>query len=207
MTIPDLHEGGVMKFLRTAAFVAAVCALLVLPAIVYALDRGTGRLVSVTPVDGGCVSGPTGGTTDAWDIQPGYTYTLRITNVTECANGGTDPTLNVRVNSSIPGYEYTDLVAVYVSQGVYEFNYTLPASGWCTLPILYCTTPGEWLTTGLFVIRHDGKTNSNGVPYQAHLRASTFGEGCTNPTMILGPECGAIGTEESSWGGIKAIYR
>jgi hypothetical protein len=75
------------------------------------------------------------------------------------------------------------------------------------LPIFYCTTPGEWLTTGLFVIRDDGGTNAHGVPYAAHLRASTFGVGCTNPIMILGPECGALGTEESNWGAVKAIYR
>jgi len=196
-----------MKTMRMGVLLAALCALLVLPAIVYALDKGTGRLVSVTPVDGGCVSGPTGATVEAWDIQPGFTYTLTITNVTECANGGTDATLNVRVNSSIPGYEYTDIVAVYVSPGVYQFNFTLPANAWCTLPILYCTTPGEWLTTGLFVIRHDGGTNPQGVPYAAHLRASTWSEGCTDPMMILGPQCGALPTEESSWGAVKSIYR
>jgi len=158
-------------------------------------------------VDGGCVSGPTGATTEAWDIEPGYTYRIRITDVTECANGGTDPALHVRLNSSIPDHEYTDLVAVNISPGVYEFDYTLPENAWCTLPILYCTTPGEWLTTGLFVIRHDGKTNTNGVPFAAHLRASTWLDGCTYPTMILGPECGGtIPTKESSWGKIKTIY-
>jgi len=196
-----------MKLLRTTAFLGAMCALLVLPALVYGLDKGTGRLISVTPADGGCVAGPSGNTTEAWDIQPGFTYTITIDNVTECANGGTDPTLNVRVNSSIPGHEYTDLVANYVSPGVYQFSFTLPPEAWCTLPILYCTVPGEWLTTGLFVRRHDGKLNPNGVPYTAHLRASTWGPGCTNPTPILGPECGAVGTEESSWGAIKTIYR
>lgn len=196
-----------MKSLQAAAILAAVCALLVLPATVFALDKGTGRLVSVTPVDGGCISGPTGSTTEAWDIQPGYTYKLTIDGVTECANGGTDPTLNVRVNSSIPGYEYVDIVATYVSPGVYEFNYFLPAEAWCTLPILYCTTPGEWLTTGLFVRRHDGATNSNGIPYTSHLRASTWGLGCTNPMMIVGPECGVVPTNESTWGSVKTIYQ
>jgi hypothetical protein len=196
-----------MKPQRMTVFIAAACALLILSASAYALDKGTGRLISVVPVDGGCVYGPSGATTQAWDIEPGYTYRLTISNVTECANGGTDPTLDVRVNSSIPGYEYVDLVATFVSTGVYEFDYTLPENAWCTLPILYCTTPGEWLTTGLFVSRNDGKTNSNGVPYTAHLRASIFGPGCTDPVMILGPECGLIGTEESNWGTIKGIYR
>ncbi len=196
-----------MKTLQLAALFSVVCAILIFPVTVSALDKGTGRLVSVIPVDGGCVSGPTGATVDAWDIEPGYTYTLRITDVTECANGGTDLTLDVRVNSSIPGHEYTDLVAVYVSPGVYEFNYTLPENAWCTLPILYCTTPGEWLTTGLFVRRHDGATNKLGVPFTAHLRASTWSEGCTYPEMILGPECGAVPVNELSWGMIKALYK
>jgi hypothetical protein len=160
----------------------------------------------VTAVDGGCLSGPTGGTTQAWDVQPGYTYTLRLEDVTECANNGTDPTLDVRVNSSIPGHEYTDLVAVNVAPGAYEFDFTMPATAWCTLPILYCTTPGEWLTTGLFVRRDDGATNNNGIPFTSHLRAAAWDTGCTNPTLIEGPECGAVPTEESTWGKIKSLY-
>lgn len=196
-----------MKSLRTVGFIAAVCALLVLPAIVYALPKGTARLVSVTALDGGCVSGPTGATVEAWDIEPGFTYRITLTNVTECANGGTDPTLDVRINSSIPAHQYNDRVAYYVSPGVYQFDYWLPVDAWCTLPILYCTTPGEWLTTGLFVRRHDGATNSQGVPYTAHLRASRWSPGCTYPTMIIGPECGAVGTDDPTWGAIKALYR
>jgi hypothetical protein len=197
-----------MKYWNKALPYVALIALVTLPAAAGALDKGTGRLADVTPVDGGCVSGPTGATVEAWDIQPGYTYTITITDVTECANGGTDPTLDIRVNSSIPDHEYTDIMANNVSPGVYEFDYTLPEDAWCTLPILYCTTPGEWLTTGLFVIRHDGGTNPQGVPYAAHLRASIWGAGCANPTMILGPECGGeVPTENSSWSALKAIYR
>lgn len=182
-------------------------ALLLQPVQAVALDKGTGQLVAVTPVDGGCVAGPSGATTEAWDIQPGYTYTITIENVTECANGGTDATIDVRVNSSIPGHEYTDLVATYVAPGVYEFDFTLPANAWCTLPVLYCTTPGEWLTTGLFVRRHDGATNSNGVPFSSHLRASNWSPGCTSPDMIIGPECGPVPAEGSTWGSIKGLYR
>ena len=198
-----------MKAIRAIVFIsiATIISLLILPATSSALDKGTGRLVSVTPVNGGCFSGPTGGTVEAWDIAPGYTYTVRLADVTDCANGGTDATLDVRVNSSIQGHEYTDLVANYVSTGVYEFDFTLPGLSWCTLPILYCTTPGEWLDTGLFVIRHDGAGNPNGVPFAAHLRVSNWSEGCTDPVMVLGPECGAVGTEESSWGAVKAIHR
>jgi hypothetical protein len=179
----------------------AIIALALLPPVALALELGLGQLVSVTPVDGGCVLGPTGPTVQAWDVERGKTYTLTITNVTDCANGGTDPTLNVRVNSSTPGYEYTDLVAYYVSPGVYQFDYTVPPNGVCTLPILYCTVPGEWLTTGMFVRRSDGGNR------QGHLRVSEFlGPGCTYPQMWLGEECGAVPTEASSWGVIKALY-
>lgn len=195
-----------MRFAKTVALLFLVCTFISLPVMVSAFDKGTGRLVSVVPVNGGCIAGPSGATTEAWDIEPGYTYTLRIDGVTECANGGTDPTLNVRINSSIPDHEYTDLVATYVAPGSYEFDFTLPEDAWCTLPILYCTTPGEWLTTGVFVIRHDGAGNTQGVPFSAHLRASSWSEGCTNPTMILGPECGAVPNETSSWGVIKTLY-
>jgi hypothetical protein len=188
---------------RIVALVLTAVSLVLAPSLVFGFDLGNARLMDVVALDGGCVSGPTGSAvgTWAWDIEPGYTYRLTIGYVTDCANGGTDPTLDMRINSSIPGHEYTDLVATFVSTGVYEVDFTLPENAWCTLPILYCTVPGEWLTTGMFVRRPDGYQK------QAHLRASTWSEGCTDPVMILGPECGAIGNEESSWGSVKMIYR
>ena len=188
---------------RIVALVLTAVSLVLAPSLVFGFDLGNARLMDVVALDGGCVSGPTGSAvgTWAWDIEPGYTYRLTIGYVTDCANGGTDPTLDMRINSSIPGHEYTDLVATFVSTGVYEVDFTLPENAWCTLPILYCTVPGEWLTTGMFVRRPDGYQK------QAHLRASTWSEGCTDPVMILGPECVAIGNEESSWGSVKMIYR
>jgi hypothetical protein len=101
------------------------------------------------------------------------------------------------VNSTTSGN--TDIVAVNVAPGVYEFDYTLPADGVCTFPIFYCTTPGEGFS-GLFVFRNDGGG------FQAHLRAASFDPGCTNPTEILGPDCMVVPTEKSSWGAIKALY-
>ena len=185
---------------RYFAFVA-VLALAVLPVIAYAIPLGTGRLAGVTPVYSGCVFGPTGGTVQAWDVERGDTYRLTLSNVTDCANGGTDATINVRVNSSTPGYAYTDLVAYYVSPGVYQFDFYVPANAVCTFPIFYCTTPGEWLTSGLRTRRNDGGN------FQAHLRASAFDEGCTNPEPWVAGECaGTIPVEQSSWGNIKALY-
>lgn len=172
----------------------AALACLALPA----LAQANARLISVVPTDGGCVAGPSGPFVQSWDVEPGKTYQITISNVTECANGGTDATLNVRVNSTSSGN--TDLVATFVSPGVYTFSYTVPPGTTCTMPIFYCTTPGQF-NTGLLVNRNDGG------PFQAHLRASTFGAGCTNPTPILGPDCQIVPVRPRTWGEVKAFYR
>jgi len=174
-------------------FMIAVLALIVVPVAASA----NARLISVTSVSGGCVSGPTGPAVQAWDTEPGETYKLTISHVAECANGGTDATLNVRINSTTHGN--TDIVATYVSPGVYEFEFTLPADAVCTFPIFYCVTPGEY-NTGLYVMRDDGGM------FQAHLRSATFEAGCTNPTENLGPDCQVVPNEESTWGKVKALY-
>ena len=179
-------------FHRQLIVLAAVAALTI-PSLVHA----NARLISVVPTDGGCVSGPTGSSVQFWDVEPGRTYELTISNVTECANGGTGPTINVRVNSSTGN---TDLVATLVVPGTYKFTYTLPANGVCTFPIFYCTTPGQ-SNSGLNVDRNDGG------PFMAHLRAASFGPGCTNPTPILGGECAIVPTHPSTWGKLKSIYR
>jgi hypothetical protein len=174
--------------------VLAALAALTLPSLALA----NARLISVVPTDGGCVSGPTGNSTQFWDVEPGKTYELTINNVTECGNGGTDATINVRVNSSNSGN--TDVVATLVVPGTYKFSYTLPANGQCTFPIFYCTTPGQG-NTGIKVNRNDGGN------FQAHLRAAAFGPGCTNPQPILGGDCATVPIHPSTWGKLKTIYR
>jgi hypothetical protein len=169
-----------------------------LPATALAIPLGGGRVTSVTPVDGGCVSGPTGPAVQAWDIQPGKTYTVTITNVTECGNGGTDATINVRINNS--GSGNVDLVATLVAPGTYQFNYTMPGGAACTFPILYCTTPGQ-ASSGYFARRGDGGN------HQVHFRAASFGPGCTNPQEILGDRCHPTPSRSHTWGKLKAIYR
>ena len=174
--------------------VLAVLAALSIPSLALA----NARLISVVPTDGGCVSGPTGPAVQAWDVEAGKTYEVTISNVTECANGGTDPTLNVRVNSSNTGN--TDVVATLVVAGTYKFSFTLPANAVCTFPMFYCTTPGQ-NNSGLRVERNDGG------PFQAHLRAATFGPGCTNPQPVLGGDCLVVPTRPSTWGKVKSFYR
>ena len=160
------------------------------------LAMANARLISVVALDGGCVSGPTGNTTQFWDVQPGKTYQLTIQGVTECGNSGTDPTIGVRLNSS--GSGNTDIVANKVSTGTYTFTFMMPANANCTFVIFYCTTPGQ-PNTGLMVTRNDGGK------FQAHLRASTFGAGCSNPTPING--CTTVATRPTSWGSLKVFYR
>jgi len=172
----------------------ALVASLSLPSVGHA----AARLTNVVATNGGCVSGPTGTTTQFWDVQPGKTYQLTITNVAECGNGGTAATINVRVNST--GSGNTDLVATLVSPGTYTFSFTLPANATCTFPIFYCTTPGQG-NSGLKVIRNDGGN------FQAHLRASTFGPGCTNPTPITGTGCIDTPVRSATWGMVKTYYR
>ena len=177
---------------RRHLFVLAALAALAIPA----LAQANARLISVVPTNGGCVSGPTGSSVQFWDVQPGKTYELTINNVTECGNGGTAPTINVRVNGSTGN---TDLVATLVAPGTYKFSYTVPVNGVCTFPIFYCTTPGQ-NNSGIKVNRNDGAN------FQAHLRAAAFGPGCTNPQPILSG-CGLVPTRPSTWGKLKSIYR
>jgi hypothetical protein len=178
---------------------SVVLIAVLLCAAIPATADANARLINVTAVDGGCVSGPTGPAVQAWDVEPGKTYTITISNVTECANGGTDATLNVRVNSSSSGN--TDVVATLVAAGTYQFNFTVPGGAACTLPIFYCTTPGD-NSSGIFVTRNDGG------PFQAHLRAATFQAGCTNPQEIFQlPWCGVVPVEPTTWGHVKALYR
>ncbi len=175
----------------------AAAAMLVFAAVPV-VSHAAARLVSVVPVGGGCVSGPTGPAVQAWDVEPGQTYTLTITHAIECSNGGTDPTMNVRVNSTTHGN--TDIVATNVGVGVYQFDYTMPTDAVCTFPIFYCTTPGN-NASGSFVVRNDGGM------FQAHLRAASFSAGCTNPVQLKGPDCMTVPTDNKTWGAIKVLYR
>jgi hypothetical protein len=156
---------------------------------------------SVTPVDGGCVSGPSGISTELWDVEPGKTYVITLTGVTECADGGTAATLNVRVNGTGQDeIQNTDLIATNIGPGMYQFTFTVPADASCTMPIYYCTTPGQ-ANTGILV-----KSSSN-PGFGTHLRASTFGPGCTNPVEIQGPNCQIVPSRPTSWGLVKRFYR
>lgn len=175
--------------------VALAAVLLLLVAVLPAPARANARLTAVTPLDGGCVSGPVGPNVEAWDVLPGATYRVRLEGVTDCASGGTDASLNVLLMNSALGN--TPRVATYVAPGVYEFTFEMPKNACDTTPIRYCTAGGNTPNTGLVVGRHDTGTS------QAHLRAATFDGNCSHPSTI-----GCVtATVKSTWGGLKSSYR
>jgi hypothetical protein len=153
--------------------------------------QANARLVSVTPVDGGCVAGPTGPVVEAWDVQLLRTYALTFDNVTECSGA----TINVMVQNGFG--TYVARVATIVSPGVYSFTFTVPGNYCETSPIRYCVTPGE-PSTGYVIGRHDTGLS------QSQLRYSTWRTGCLNPVVI---GCPPVSTPSRSWGRIKILYR
>ena len=98
--------------------------------------EGLAQVTNVTPTDGGCVFQDSlpANATEQWDVEAGKTYTVTLTNVSDAANGGTDPTMQVIVKSTDTGNEC--LTATKQSTGVYTFSVTLPDNACNTMPIL-----------------------------------------------------------------------
>ena len=160
--------------------------------------QASARLVSVTSLDGSCVAGPNGGSVQFWEVEPGKSYELTLTQVTDCGDGGTELTIGVRVNSS--GVGNTDLIATRVATGSYKFTFAIPDNARCTMPIFYCTTPGEG-SSGMFVRRNDDEK------FQAHLRMASFESDCTSPIPLTSGDCTAVATRARTWAQVKSIYR
>ena len=180
-----------MKSIRSIAILALACL-----AATAGVAHSKGKLVSVVPVGDGCAQAPDGPANQFWEVQPGKTYELTIEEATDCANGGTDATIGIRVNAIGPGF--IDLVAHKVDVGIYKFTFTIPANAVCTMPLFYCTPPGL-ANLGLRVLRSED--------YPAHLRMASFGPGCTNPTKIEGPDCSPVPARSRTWAQVKQFYR
>jgi hypothetical protein len=152
-----------------AAFLFSVCTEIT----VAQAHLGLGRVSSVVPVDGGCVfqdSLPTNAV-ESWDVEEARTYAITLTNVTDCANGGTDPILEVMVRSSNTGN--VCVTATQTATGVYTFTVMLPPNACNTYPIHYCTACAA--NQGLVARRADGGNKAS------HLRAATFAVNCGAP--------------------------
>ncbi len=164
------------KCLWTACIAAmAICMTMSVAGAGDPANLGDAYISNVTGVNGECVQSTIDGMTQKWDIQAGGTYTVTLSNVTDCANQGSDPSIQVIVKNSgggniCPLTANQDVLNPVVGQ--YTFQVTLTTQ--CkTLPILYCTT-GCDTNTGLFA--RDALAGHEG-----HLRTSTFDADCTNP--------------------------
>ena len=166
--------------------------------IAQANSLANGRVISVVPTDGGCVQGPNGGSVQFWEVQPGKSYEITIDHITDCANDGTDATIGIRINSSSVGN--TDLVATKVVDGTYKFTFAIPVGARCTMPLFYCTEPGQ-ADTGLRLRREDGED------FQAHLRMASFLPDCSFAAALNGGDCLATPTVSRTWSQVKSIYR
>jgi hypothetical protein len=138
---------------------------------------GTGRVVSVTPLDGGCISQdlpPSG--TENWNIEQVFLYRVRLENVTECSGD----TIHVHLFNPFRSEDDPDdcyhpqcLEATRVGDGAYEFTVQFPAP-----PrqgkryfIRYCTS-ADCSAGGLLARRSDG----GNAP--SELRLSRFSQDC-----------------------------
>src|SRR5262249_37831983 len=113
------------------------------PGVQAQANLGNGRVISVAPLDAGCVSTSTGGGTQHWNVQQGKMYRVTLSNVTECSGD----TIGIIVVGSTTGN--ICLTANKVSAGVYQFDITMPANACCTYPIRYrcdtsCGTSGSF---------------------------------------------------------------
>ena len=174
---------------RTRLLLAASLAAL-LPASAFAAARVT----SVASTDGGCVFGPTGNSNiQNWDLEKGKTYQITFTGVTDCANGGTDPLIGFELKNSVGGNTFW--VANNGTTGVYSGTFSLPGGGCETFPVRYCTTAGV-ANSGIAALAPTGNA-------AVHMRAATFGAGCTNPQEVL---C-ATPVSPAAWSTLKSLYR
>lgn len=174
------------------------CTRLILAATLAALlpasALAAARVTSVVPVGSGCVTGPSGNSNiKNWDIEKGQQYQITFTGVTDCANGGTDAVINFELKNSVGGNTFW--AANLGAPGVYTGIFTLPSGGCETFPVRYCTTDGV-ANSGIAALAPTG----NAV---VHMRAATFGAGCSNPQEVL---C-VTPVQPAAWGSIKAIYR
>jgi len=169
----DLFDGGIAFTLTatggssgqtaTATFTDSNCA------------NGTGK-VSVAGNGGSCVSGtpPQGNGPFEWNVVEGGSYTMTISNVTEC----TENTITVFAQGSTTGNFC--FLATLTSPNTYTGTVTMPNPACFTYPISY--------SCGSVCVPNPVKGDfdalgPNGECGGVHLRASTFSAGCANPVQ------------------------
>src|SRR4051812_4067224 len=129
-----------------------------------------------------------------WNIQAGKTYSLTLSNINDCANGGTANTITVSIVDI--NLNKTCYIATKISTGTYRFVYT--ASNCGVVNIWYCVTncaPNSGPSG--FVARC---TPGPGSGQAAELRTSLFNSQCvwqsdvsSNCCVLLTPTVTASG--------------
>ncbi len=159
----------------SAVFAAMLCSGLLSAQIVPVPPPTNGdgsayisNVVATSPTPSACVQSTINGNNQFWDVAQGNTYLITLSGVTDCANGGTDATIEVIVKNSVTGNSCA--TATYLSDGVYEFEFTMPTNACATFPIVYCTSNCS-PSTGMFAqdLLQDGL---------GHLRSSYFDGNC-----------------------------
>jgi len=143
----------------------------------YADNLGNGYISNVTGVNGECaVNTPTGNTGHKWDIQAGGSYNVTLSGVTDCANLGSDPSIQVIVKNGGGGNVCATASQDPLNPVVGQYTFTIPLTTQClTMPILYCTSNCD-PNTGMFAQGFDG---TGGDGKLGHLRTALFGDNCT----------------------------
>lgn len=134
-------------------------------------DNGTG-VVTVTAAGGSCIgfTPAVGNGPDNWEVAEGGSYTMTITGVTEC--NGSAITVFIQ-NSNTGNFCFT----ATGGSGTYVGTFTVPSPSCNTMPVSYkcgANQPCDNADT----YNANGPSNNNKV----HLRANTFGAGCSNPS-------------------------
>ena len=149
------------------------------------------NVVSV-PANQYCVQSTTNnGGQQFWDIQAGGTYTVTLSNVTDCASQGNDSTIEVIVQNSVGGNICATASQDVLNPVVGQYTFTITLGGQCeTMPILYCTT-GCGPNTGIKA--QDDISNAPGG-HLGHLRIATFDGSCVLASESPYPSCSASPT-------------
>ncbi len=177
--------------LRLAALAVGLTALV--PTLAFGTLPGTGKIESVVPnarpSGAGCSAGPVVvGTTEDWYIEQGKTYTINLTNATDCAGGGTDATIYIEIRSQTSGSVF--VAATRGSNpGQYSFQFTMPSNGCGPFTVIYCV--------GCF------ESNDGFSANQSVLNPAVFLNNCT----FYSPVYCSTPVEHGTWGTLKSLYR
>lgn len=183
------------RFARILVLALAVTGALVSAHAVQAAKVESVVPNAVRPLDPGCVAGPIDlVTVENWYVEQGRTYTIHLSDVTNCANGGTDTTIVIEIDGLEKG-DPVFVLAVKLATGEYQFDFTMPSNACGPYRIKYCLYCIED-ETGFIVEKQTGGGECDLFPAE-------FSDDCSTRTPVHCP----TPVEPSTWGTIKGLYR